>query len=272
MRVLVLGTSGKTGRALTRALVRRGARVRALVRPGSPHEEVCRAAGADQVAGGDLESGAGLDVACAGVEAVYHLAPNVHPDEVGMARRVVEAASAAGITRFGFHSVLHPDDATMPHHVRKHLAEQVIREVMPTAVVLRPAAYLENLLPMVRAGELVVPYSLDVPFTNVALDDVAEVAARVLTEAGHAGGIYELVGPETLTTRHLAEQAGVPARQISIAEWDAGPGATLSDQTRADLVAMFASYDAAGFTGDSADLGRLLGRPPTRWSDLLRRR
>ena len=43
--------------------------------------------------------------------------------------------------------------------------------------MLRPAAYHQNLVDAAHAGRLPVPYSLDAPFTNVDLDDVAEVAA-----------------------------------------------------------------------------------------------
>ena len=43
----------------------------------------------------DLVTGRGLDEALDGVRAVYHLAPNVHPDEVGIARRVVASAGLA---------------------------------------------------------------------------------------------------------------------------------------------------------------------------------
>lgn len=269
MRVLVLGASGKTGSAVTRALVRRGVLVRAAIRPGSAHERVCRAAGAAEVVGVDLKSDDGLAEAVAGVDAIYHLAPNVHPDEIGMARRVVEAARDAGVGRFAFHSVLHPDDSSMAHHVRKHVAEQAVRDIIPAAAVLRPAAYQDNLVPAVLAGEVVVPYSLDTPFTNVALVDVAEAAAIVLTGAGSAGTTYELVGPQSLSVREMAEIAGVPARRTSVEAWVAGPGARVPRPGRDDLIAMFEAYDSVGLAGESPDLERLLGRPATTWAQTV---
>ena len=276
MRVLVTGASGKTGRAITRALVARGASVRAAMRPGSPQESVCVAAGADEVAHVDL-LGDALGAAVRGVDAVYHLAPNVHPAEAEMATAVADAAADAGVRRFAFHSVLHPEDASMPHHLRKYLAEKEVRAILPEATVIRPAAYLDNLLPAVRSGEIVVPYSLEAPFTNVALSDVADVAAIVVTEDGHAGRTYDLVGPESLSVREMARLASevlgtpIPVRQSTIEDWSAGPGAGLSDQARDDLVVMFRAYDAAGLTGDSDDLPRLLGRPAMSWAEVLTR-
>ena len=271
--VLVIGAAGKTGRAVTRALLARGAVVRAGVRPGSTSTPY---AGASvHVVPLDLVSGAGLAVAVAGVVAVYHLAPNVHPDEVGMARRVAEAAAAEGITRFAFHSVLHPDDASMPHHLRKGEAERVVREVLPSATVLRPAAYHQNLVDAALAGRITVPYSLDTPFTNVDLDDVAEAAARVLTEDGHGGATHELAGAERLSVRAMAEVAGevlrrrVEAVAVPLQEWLDGAGATLPEQARDDLAAMFRSYDRDGLVGDPSGLRRLLSRNPRTWPEVL---
>jgi uncharacterized protein YbjT (DUF2867 family) len=225
----------------------------------------------------DLETGAGLEEAMPGVDAVYHLAPNVHPDEVGIARRVADFAAGADVSRFVFHSVLHPDDHRMPHHVRKGESEQVIRARLPATTVLRPAAYHQNLLGPALEGQLSVPYSLDVPFTNVDLDDVAQVAARVLTEDGHDGATYDLAGAESLTVQDLARIAGevlrrpVTAERIPLQEWLAGPGAELDPDRRATLVAMFEAYDRDGFADESDDLERLLGHPPATWADVLHR-
>jgi uncharacterized protein YbjT (DUF2867 family) len=219
----------------------------------------------------ELTAGLGLEDAMRGVEAVYHLAPNVHPDEVGIAARVVESACAAGVSRFLFHSVLHPEDASMPHHVRKAEAEKVIRARLNVATVLRPAAYGQNLLDAALNGRMAVPYSIDAPFTNVDLDDVAEAAALVLTGTGHESATYELCGPESLTVREQARIAGdvhgrpVEASRISLEEWAAGPGSAMSEQARADLLSMFRAYDRDGLTGEATDLERLLGRPATPW-------
>ena len=266
---LVIGSAGKTGRAVTRTLLGRGVRVRAAVRRGSRGVPYAAELAPPVIV--ELTTGLGLEEAMRGVDAVYHLAPNVHPDEAGIAARVVESACAAGVSRFIFHSVLHPEDASMPHHVRKAQAEEVIRARLSSATVLRPAAYGQNLLSAALAGRMAVPYSIDAPFTNVDLSDVAEVAALVLTVAGHEGAIYELCGSESLTVREQARIAGdvlgrpVEASRISFEEWAAGPGSGMSEQARQDLLAMFRAYDRDGLTGDATDLERLLRRPATPW-------
>lgn len=269
-----MGSSGKTGRAVTGALAARGFRVRAAVRSERAAESVY-AAGAGELAALDLETGAGLERALEDVWGVYHLAPNVHPDEVGMAERVTAAAEAVGAGRLVFHSVLHPDDASMPHHLRKARAEEVVRTGGVPWTVLRPAAYHQNLVPAALAGEIAVPYSLDSPFTNVDLGDVARVAATVLAEDRHEGAVYDLAGPEVLTVREMAAEASralgrpVTARQVSREGWLAGPGAALPESARADLLAMFASYDREGLVGGSAWLWALLGHLPTTWAQAV---
>ena len=119
-----------------------------------PGRESAAPAGSRPVAV-DLVTGDGLEPALDGARAAYHLAPNMHPDEVAIAQRVAAAATAAGLPRLVFHSVLHPDDARMPHHLRKAEAEGVLREALGERLtVLRPAAYHQNLLGQARTGML----------------------------------------------------------------------------------------------------------------------
>jgi NAD(P)H dehydrogenase (quinone) len=253
--VLVIGSSGKTGRAVTAAVRRRGVQVRGAGRP--------------QV---DLVTGHGLAAALDGVDAVYHLAPNMHPAEVEIAAMVGDLAVAQGVTRIVFHSVLHPHDTAMAHHLRKAEAEQVIRGSGLRWTILQPSAYHQNLLPGALAGRIVVPYSIDTPFATVDLDDVAEVAAVVLTEPGHDHATYELAGPAVLSVREMTEQASsvlgrpVVAEQLDLDGWITGPGAGVDERTRADLVAMFRAYDRDGLPGNGNVLRMLLGREPTSWA------
>lgn len=275
--VLVIGAAGKTGSAVSRVLLARGVRVRAAVRAGSARN-LGYAVDPGHRLEVDLDSGRGLAEAMVGASAVYHLAPNFHPDEVGIAERVLSAAAHAGVPRFVFHSVLHPHDHRMPHHLRKADAEEAVRRYPGGWTILQPAAYHQNLLPAALAGLMEVPYSLDTPFTNVELADVARVAARVLVERGHHSATYELAGPESLTVRDLAVIArdvldqDVEAIEVSLDAWAATTGADLPEQARRDLAAMFTAYGQSGLCGNPTVLAHLLGRPPTSWATALRDR
>jgi NAD(P)H dehydrogenase (quinone) len=60
------------------------------------------------------------------VRAIYHICPNVSRDEVAYARAVATAARTHGVTRFVYHSVLHPQIEAMPHHWQKVRVEEML--------------------------------------------------------------------------------------------------------------------------------------------------
>ena len=57
---------------------------------------------------------------------------------------------------------------------------------------------------MIGDGRYRVPYPVDTKLSLVDLDDVAEAAALVLTEAGHSGASYELVGTTPMSQIEIA--------------------------------------------------------------------
>src|SRR5581483_7346011 len=71
-RTLVTGASGFVGSAVTRALIERGHRVRALVRPQSPRGNL---AGLDvEIVEGDMRDPVSVDRAMAGARLLFHVA------------------------------------------------------------------------------------------------------------------------------------------------------------------------------------------------------
>jgi uncharacterized protein YbjT (DUF2867 family) len=273
--VAVLGASGKTGRAVSAALLRRGVPVRGLVRRAG------RLGGDATEAVVDLDTGAGLVGAFEGCVAVYLMAPNVHPDEPGLIGRALDAAHTAGVERVVLHSVLHPYASALPHHMGKAVAEELVRASGLSWTSLQPCAYAQNLtagLPAaLDAGRIEVPYRVDAPFTLVDLDDVAEVAAIVLTEPGHDAASYELCGPDAVTVADIAAEASrITGRDLLAVRtdpdaWLTGPGAGLPQYARDALHAMFVAYDAAGLMGGRRVLPWLLGRPSTPVAAVLAR-
>ena len=272
--ILVTGAAGKTGLHALRALEARGLAARALVRRPE-QEEIVRRAGASEVQVGDLTDPSDLARACDGVSAIYLVCPNLHDGELDIAGAVMDAALRSGAPHLIYHSVLHPQTTSMPHHWRKLQVEEKVFESGLPFTILQPCAYLQNLEPYVdearRTGQLVVPFDVDKPFSMVDLRDVAEVVAAlvvtVATEpAAHRYATYELCGAP-LSHRQVADELGrrfgrpVTARSISIDTWRAA--ATGLDARRLDeLCKMFAYYDRHGFVGGSGVLRSLLGREP----------
>lgn len=254
--IAVVGAGGKTGRAVVAALRARGARSRGLVR---------RDPAADEVAV-DLLDASSVRVALDGAETVYHLAPNVHPEEQRIGRTVLDAARDAGVTRVVFHSVLHPQLESMPHHWAKLRVEEMVVESGAEWTVLQPAAYVQN-FSRPADGVLRVPYGLDAPFSLVDLSDVAEAAATVLMEPGHGAATYELAGPRPVTVRQVATVLGARAERQSVDEW--AQGQRLPAYAVEALSAMFGHYDRHGLVGNARVLTALLGRTPHDPLDVL---
>jgi uncharacterized protein YbjT (DUF2867 family) len=237
------------------------ARVRKLVRP-SP-------AGGGDLAGGeipaDLTDPAALRAAVAGAGVLHVVVPNLHPDEVRVVQNAVAAAQAGGVPRIVYHSVLRPGIRQMPHHWGKLAAEAVLWGSGLEVTVLQPSAYAQNLLACVEKSEIVVPYSVDVPFSLVDLADVADVTARVLAEPGvHGGACYELAGPVT-SVRELATRLELGARRRPVIDGEA----EAADYSTLALRGMFDWYDRHGLAGSPRVLEWLLGRPPREPEDVL---
>jgi uncharacterized protein YbjT (DUF2867 family) len=274
--ILVTGAAGKTGRHVIQALVARGARVRAWVRtPG----HVARLPANVEPFAGDLLDASLWPRALAGVDVLYHIAPNMCAREVELGQMAIAAARRAALGRFVFHSVLHPQAEAMPHHWRKLRVEEALFTSGLTYTILQPTAYMQNLAAQVAVireeGVLRQPYAPDSRISLVDLRDVAEAAAVVLLEPGHAFAIYELVGTPPLSQHEVAARLsqvlGRPVRAEAIPRevW-AQQASGLSDDARATLLKMFAYYERYGMAGNPNVLTWLLGRPPRTLEDWAR--
>ncbi len=270
--ILVTGAAGKTGQAVIRALTVKGATVRALVhRP--EQARIVEGLGAREVADGDMRLQTTMDQAARGVRAVYHICPNVSPDEVTVGRTAIAAARSAGVKRFVYHSVLHPQTEAMPHHWQKLRVEEALFTSGLSYTILQPAAYMQNVLAhwkqILEQGLYPVPYAVETRLGMVDLEDVAEAAAIVLTEAGHEGATYELAGAEAMSQTEVVEVLGqnlgrpVRAQVVSLEAWERAARASgLGGYQIETLVKMFRYYERHGFWGNPRVLGWLLGRPP----------
>ncbi|MCD4802463.1 MAG: NmrA family NAD(P)-binding protein [Anaerolineales bacterium] len=279
--ILVTGAAGKTGQAVTRALVRVGASVRALVHK-EEYQDSVESAGVSEIYLGDLLNLDDLQEIMEGVEAVYHICPNVHPGEVDIGVGVIQAAKEAGVEHFVYHSVLHPQIEAMPHHWLKLRVEEHLIESGLPFTILQPTAYMQNvaaLIPkLLEGGVYRVPYPIETGISLVDLEDIAQAAAVVITEPDHKGATYELVGTGPITQTQVAavlsEVLGkdIQAQRIPYKTWETQALKNgLGSYQRYALLKMFQNYKKFGFSGNSLVLGWLLGRQPTTLESCLRR-
>jgi uncharacterized protein YbjT (DUF2867 family) len=199
MKVLVTGATGTVGSELVKALLQRGAEVRAFTRtqpkPGRFPAMV-------EIALGDLTEPVSVTEAMKGVDALFLLIGNV-PDEFTQAPTAYGLAKKAGLKHVTYLSVFKADQfPEVPHFAVKAAVEEAIRAGGTPYTILRPGYFVQNerRLKSVLTGPGLYP----IPAGNqglaaVDVRDIAEAAAISLTEAGHAGKTYDLVSSEMLT-------------------------------------------------------------------------
>jgi uncharacterized protein YbjT (DUF2867 family) len=270
MTHVVVGATGNTGSRVVEAFRQRGLTVRAVVR-GADGSRRAGALGITDTATAELEDVGALRRAFEGARSIHLIPPLFDPREDLLVGNAVKAAEQAGVTRFVFHSVLHPHTPTLRHHMRKAQAEARIHDSSLDWTILQPAMYAQTVLIYHRrAGRedvIDIPYASSARFTVIDLKDIAEVSAIVASEDGHTHATYELAGPEVLTMAELASQLAsvlrrpLAVRAVAPQELSLPPGWSLS--AIADIMAMWADYDEHGLVGNGRVAAMLLGRPPT---------
>jgi len=270
--ILVTGASGKTGKAIIAALAAKREQVRAFVH----HPDQARAVveqGAAQAVVGDLRDEAALTSAMEGARSVYHICPNVSPEEIAIGQAAIAAARSAGVEHFAYHSVLHPQAEAMTHHWNKLRVEELLFASGLPFTIVQPTAYMQNILAgwklITEQGIYAVPYPAETRLSLVDLEDVAAAVANILTEVGHTRAVYELVGTPGLqqsdVAQTLATSLNRPVRveRISIDTWREQAVAAGQGQYQVEtLVKMFHYYEQYGMCGNANVLSWLLRRAP----------
>jgi len=239
--LLVTGASGFVGHHVVAECVRRGHRVRALVRPTSRTEGLAGV----ELARGDIASGQGLRAAVSGVDVVLHLAGLVKALDrseffavnAGGTRRLLEAClcarerprrvvcvsslAAAGPSRYGRPRAEDDPPGPISWYGRSKLAGE--REALARAgeievVVVRPPAVYgprdrENAL-FLKAARSGWVTRFEGALERLSLVEVADLVDGILLAAEHErapGRTYFLAHPEVLS---MEEMIGLMAREL----------------------------------------------------------
>ena len=279
--ILVTGASGKTGQRMVASIAKKGGTVRAFVRrpeAGGPLKQ----AGAAEIALGDLMDHDSLRLAMTGAGQVLHICPPMHPKEDAIAHAMIGLAGDLAVDRFVLYSVLHPLLADVPHHDRKLQAERTLVDSGLNYTILQPSRYMQHLAviwkTVLATGVHSMPFGTTARFNLVDLADLAEVAARVMTEPGHEAATYQLAGPEALSqddcagilTTVLGRPIRAVAKPIEDLRRDA-VAAGMPVERIETMTKMNAHYDSHGLVGNPNVLRWLLGREPTRFVEFVRR-
>jgi len=266
--ILVTGATGKVGREVVRQLASTGVPVRALVRDPVA-ASVIRLPGVEIVTG-DLARRETLGPALAGIERVFLLTP-ADRDMLTYDGNVADASVAAGVKRIVKVSVAGgPDSGTQIG--RWHWSgEKKVESTGLDFTFLRPNLYMQQALVYARSIAMAGTFSAPLGTGAVALvdaRDVAAVAVRALTEAGHSRQIYDLTGPEAITFDEMADAIG-EATGLSVSYVHVAPEFALKQMLSDgvprwladDMLVLFASFREGYGAAVSDTVERVTGRP-----------
>ena len=196
---LIISSTGKTGRRVAERLEKRGIPTRIGSRSADPPFDW-----------DDRGSWAGA-LEGAGAAYVSYYPDIAMPGAVEAITAFAETAMGQDVRRLVLLSGRGEEEAQR--------AERAVRESGADWTIVRCSWFNQNFsegffAEGVVAGEVVLPHAA-VPEPFVDVEDVADVAATVLSEDGHVGQVYELTGPRLLTFEEAVEEiAAATGREI----------------------------------------------------------
>jgi uncharacterized protein YbjT (DUF2867 family) len=276
MKFLVLGATGTVGTNVVRELLGRRNEVRVLTR--DPRKAGSLGADVEAVKG-DLLDPAVLGTLYDGVDGAFVLNP-VSQTEANEGLMAVSAARTAGVKRIVYMSVQQVDRAPyLPHFGSKLGVEAAVKASGAAWTILRPSNFFQNdhwfRDALLQYGVYPQPLG-DLGVSRVDVRDIAELAAIALTQAGHEGRTYEVVGPRALTGAQVADLwSRALGRKVAYAgddldAWEKQSLQYLPAWIVYDFRLMYRHFQEKGLRGSDADVAAVtqaLGHPPRRFED-----
>ncbi|EKS7428526.1 TPA: SDR family oxidoreductase [Enterobacter cancerogenus] len=221
----------------------------------------------------DYADEAAFTAALGGVDKLLLISSSEVGQRAAQHQNVINAAKAAGVKFIAYTSLLHADTSPLGLHVEHVQTEKALAESGVPYALLRNGWYTENYLasvpPALEHG-VFIGAAGEGKIASATRADYAAAAAKVISEEGHAGKVYELAGDNAWTLSELAaelsKQSGKQVAYQNLSEADFA--ATLKGAgLPAGLADMLADSDTGASKGglfdDSRTLSNLIGRPTT---------
>jgi uncharacterized protein YbjT (DUF2867 family) len=279
VRHLILGGSGTVGSLVVEELLKKGETVRVLTR--DPQKAKALPKGAIAVVG-DLANPDTYETIFADYDHLFLLVANGPTDLMEGLAAVNEArrSGARRVVHLSIHDVEKGPEA--PHFASKIAVEAALKQSGLPHTILRPNNFFQNDYwfkdALLQYGVYPQPIG-GVGLSRVDTRDIGEAAVRALTESGHEGKTYALVGPDAVTgedcAREFSEALG---RRIvyggdDLAAWAKSSRAYMPAWAVYDYALMYDMFQRKGLKATPAQLQEsrtILGHEPRKFRDFVK--
>jgi uncharacterized protein YbjT (DUF2867 family) len=203
VNVLVTGGTGTVGRHVVRILRQSGHRARIFSRNPRGHVDAVQ---------GDLRTGAGLDRAMQGMDAVIHAATGARQSltsrsDIKATRKLIEKSKLTGITHFVYVSIVGMEGVAYPYYRTKLKVESIVKEGAVPWSILRATQFhelMETFLTVFSRvpGLTMIPFAWQ--FQPVHAQEVAQRLVDVVLNQPQ-GMLPDFGGPEIKDFKSIAE-------------------------------------------------------------------
>ena len=278
--IAITGATGQLGQHVVANLLKTTAADQLVAVVRNPAKAEALSQQGVNVRQADYGDEAALTKALQGVDKLLIISSSEVGQRAPQHRNIIQAAAAAGVKFIAYTSLLHADTSPLGLADEHIATEKMLADSGIPYALLRNGWYTENYLasapPALEHG-VFIGAAGEGKIASATRADYAAAAARVISEEGHAGKVYELAGDNGWTlselAAELAKQSGkkVVYQNLSQADFAA---ALKSVGLPAGLADMLADSDVGASKGglfdDSHTLSKLIGRPTTSLADSVK--
>lgn len=278
--IAITGATGQLGQHVIETLLKTvpASQIVAIVR--NPAKATALSQQCITVRQADYSDEAAFTTALQGIDKLLLISSSEVGQRAPQHRNVINAAKAAHVKFIAYTSLLHADRSPLGLADEHVATEKMLAESGIAYALLRNGWYTENYLasaPAALEHGVFIGAAGEGKIASATRADYAAAAARVISEDGHAGKIYELAGDAGWTlsqlAAELAKQSGKKVVYQNLSEADFA-AALKSVGLPAGLADMLADSDVGASKGglfdDSHTLSKLIGRPTTSLADSVK--
>ena len=278
--IAITGATGQLGQHVIETLLKTvpASQIVAIVR--NPAKATALSQQGITVRQADYSDEAAFTTALQGIDKLLLISSSEVGQRAPQHRNVINAAKAAHVKFIAYTSLLHADTSPLGLADEHVATEKMLAESGIAYALLRNGWYTENYLasaPAALEHGVFIGAAGEGKIASATRADYAAAAARVISEDGHAGKIYELAGDAGWTlsqlAAELAKQSGKKVVYQNLSEADFA-AALKGVGLPAGLADMLADSDVGASKGglfdDSHTLSKLIGRPTTSLADSVK--